>query len=95
MNRRERRTRGIALQNRLRVLKNSALLQDADLKDIPEDVRKSLVDNTCEDKTLQRKYNTIIKLFSEVMEIEKELVNMNMDLDAKRLPKAPQQRQAT
>ena len=83
MNRRQRRTRGIEILQRLRTLKNSSLISQAGLKDIPQEVRDKLIAGTCENKALQHKYNTINKLLTEITELEIELHNMRVDLSGK------------
>ena len=55
MNRKERRTVGKKIVERLHILKNSALVRAANLQDIPKDVLDSLIANTCENKVLQKK----------------------------------------
>lgn len=84
MNRRERRTRGLWLIKRLYRLKNSPLLQEADLKDVPKDVLKTLIAGTCENKDMQRKYRSLNSILGEILELEKELLDMKLDLEAKR-----------
>jgi hypothetical protein len=83
MNRKDRRTKGLDAVKRLEVLKRSVILQDIDLKDIPKDILYSLIANKCENKTLQRKYNTQKRLLGEVIELEAMLHNMRVDLNAK------------
>ena len=87
MNRSERRTRGKYIVERLNLIKNSSLFKEADLKDIPKDVIDTLVANTCENKELQRKYNSIKRLLSEGIELEIELRNMQIDLTNKQANK--------
>lgn len=83
MNRKERRTTGLALVKRLNTLKNSPILQEMDLKDIPKDILDSLIANSCENKVLQKRYNLQKRIFSEIMEIEIYLHNANLDLEKK------------
>jgi hypothetical protein len=83
MNRRERRTRGKFIFTRLNVLKNSPLIQDADLSNLPKEVIDSLVAHTCENKDLQRKYNTCQRILGEIIELEGELFRMKEDLMVK------------
>ena len=80
MNRSERRTRGKYIVERLNLIKNSSLFKEADLKDIPQETIDKLIANTCENKELQRKYNSIKRLLSEAMELEIELRKMQLDL---------------
>ena len=83
MNRKERRTRGIYIVSRLNVLKNSTILKDADLKDIPQEVIDQLSKGECENKVLQKKYNTNVRIISEAIELEAELSRMKSDLASK------------
>lgn len=83
MNRKERRTTGKRLIERLQVLKNSSILQEMDLKDIPKDVLDSLIANICENKVLQKRYNLQKRIFSEMAEIEIWLHDANVDLEKK------------
>jgi hypothetical protein len=93
MNRHERRTRGQYIVQRLTQLRNSTLVNDFDLKDIPKDILDSLIANKCENTVLQKKYNTLKRIGEEAMKLEIELHNMKVDLDAKRQTKAPLQHQ--
>lgn len=83
MNRKERRTTGKRLIERLQVLKNSPILKEMDLKDIPKDVLDSLIANSCENKVLQKRYNLQKRIFSEMAETEIWLHNANVDLENK------------
>jgi len=83
MNRKERRTRGKFVVERLAKIKNSSLLQEADLKDIPKETLDQLIAGTCENKVLQRKYRSIQKLLDEMISLEIELNSMRDDLAEK------------
>ena len=85
MNRRDRRTRGKYITERLATLRNSSVLQDANLKELPQDVIDSLIAGTHENEALQKRYNLIKKLLNEMMMLEIELKQMQEDLKAKRL----------
>ncbi len=84
MNRKQRRTRGKFVVQRLAKLKSSPLLDKVDLKDIPEDTVKQLIEGTCENKTLQKEYNTSKRILDEIMSLDLELFEMQQDLDQKR-----------
>lgn len=83
MNRQQRRTRGLWISERLATLKNSSLLQEADLKDIPKEDLDLLIAGTHPNKTMQRKYRSINKILGEILELTKELRAMQLDLDEK------------
>lgn len=83
MNRRDRRTRGRYITERLTTLRNSTVLQDANLKDLPQDVIDTLIAGTCENEVLQKRYNLIKKLLNEMMMLEIELKQMQEDLRIK------------
>lgn len=83
MNRKERRTTGLAMVKRLNTLKNSPILQEMDLKDIPKDILNELIQGCCKNGALQKRYNLQKKLFSEMAEAEIWLHNANMDLKQK------------
>ena len=68
------------MAKRLQVLKASPLLQDMDMKDVPQEVLDSLIANSCDNKALQKRYNAVKRLFSEMAEIEIWLYNANLDL---------------
>lgn len=87
MDRHDRRTKGKTMVLRLNLLKNSSLLQEADLKDIPKDVLDHLIAGDCDNKVMQTKYNKIKKLLGEMAELEVELGKMKIDLLAKQSPK--------
>ena len=90
--RRERRTRGKWIAQRLQVLKNSQILKDADLSDLPEDVVKSLQGGKHENVALQKRYNTAMKIMDELIRLQMELRAMQEDLKVKRgLQAAPQE----
>lgn len=80
MNRKERRTKGKAILQRLNILKNSPLLQEPDLKDIPKDILDHLIAGDCENKVMQKKYNTMKRLLGEMADLEVELGRMKYDL---------------
>ncbi len=84
MNRKQRRTMGKFVVQRLAKLKSSPLLDKVDLKDIPEDTVKQLIEGTCENKTLQKEYNTSKRILDEIMSLDLELFQMQQDLDQKR-----------
>ena len=94
-NRRERRTRGEAIFQRLQILKNSPLIQDADLSKLPKEVIDTLVTHTCENKDLQKRYDTCQRILSELISLEGELYTMKEDLKAKQnRPKTLQKHQS-
>jgi uncharacterized protein (DUF1810 family) len=94
-NRRERRTKGKAIFQRLQVLKNSPLIQDADLSNLSQEVIDSLVAHTCENKTLQKRYDACQRILGEMILLEGELFKMKEDLKAKHsLQGKPQKRQS-
>lgn len=80
MNRHGRRTQGKAILQRLNILKNSPLIQEADLKDVPKDVLDHLIAGDYENKVMQKKYNTMKRILGEIMEHEIALNNMKADL---------------
>jgi len=82
-NRKERRTKGLALVKRLNILQNSPILKEMDLKDIPKDVLDALIAGTCENKVLQKRYELQKRIFSEIMEIEIWLQRARLDLEKK------------
>ena len=82
-NRRERRIRGKFIFQRLNVLKNSPLIQDADLSSLPKEVIDTLVAHTCENKALQKKYDTCQRILGELISLEAELTRMREDLKVK------------
>jgi hypothetical protein len=83
MNRHERHTTGKKIVERLRILKNSAIYKDADLSNLPEDVIKALSTGKCENKALQKHYNTCLRILDEIIRLEIELQRMNLDLKQK------------
>ena len=83
MNRKERRTRGKWVYERLNQLKGSPLLEEADLKDIPKDQLDQLIAGTHPNKEMQRKYKTINRIMGEIIELEIEIKNMQNDLSQK------------
>jgi len=83
MNRKERRTKGLALAKRLNVLKNSPILQEMDLSDIPKETLDALIAGCCKNSALQKRYNLQKRILSEVMEAEIWLHNANVDLKNK------------
>jgi hypothetical protein len=82
--RHERHARGKALERRLRILKNSQILKDADLSGLPEEVIKSLSAGTCENAHLQKRYKLCSEIMAEMIEIETELAQMRYDMDEKK-----------
>ena len=84
MNRRDRRTKGKAIQQEINRIKNSQLLKEADISSLPKEVVDALVAGTCENKTLQRKYNSCKKLLDKLINLKLELTLMKEDLDSKR-----------
>jgi hypothetical protein len=92
-NRQERRTKGKWIIKRLQILKNSQLLKDADLSDLPKDVVDKLIAGTCEQKDLQTRYKKCMKIISEITELELMLQQMKQDLAFKKgvLSQAPQE----
>jgi uncharacterized protein (DUF1810 family) len=94
-NRRERRTRGKFIFTRLNTLKNSSLIQDADLSNLPKEVIDSLVAHTCENKALQKRYDACQRVLGELISLEGELFKMKEDLKVKQsLLKKPQKHQS-
>ena len=83
-NRHERRTRGASLVKRLRTLKNSQILKDADLSELPEEIVESLKNHTCENKVLQKRYDLGIRIMSELIELQSEYEMMKSDLAKKK-----------
>lgn len=88
MNRHDRRTRGKWIQNRLNLLKNSSLLQEADLKDIPQEQIDQLIAGTHPNKDMQRKYRSINRIMGEIIDLTKALNEMQVDLAEKQLKKS-------
>lgn len=86
-NRRERRRQTKWLQFRLTILKNSKLLKDADLSDIPKETIDALAGHTCENKDLQRRYDKSLKIMDEIMQIQISLNNLEADLEQKQKQK--------
>lgn len=84
-NRRERRTRGKEIMKRLNILKNSQILKDADLSDLPEDLVKQLIAGTCKNDVLQKRYRTCSRILDEVSRLQIELKIMQTDLAKKKL----------
>ena len=82
--RRERRTRGVEIIKRLRILKNSQILKDADLSELPEEVIDALKTNTCANKELQKRYNLAMRIMSELIELQSEYEMMKSDLAKKK-----------
>lgn len=83
MNRHERRTKGFALVKRLQTLKNSPILAEMDLKDIPKDVLNDLIVGCCKNSALQKRYNLQKRIFSEIAESEIWMHNARIDLEQK------------
>jgi hypothetical protein len=82
--RHERRTRGKFILKRLAELKQSQILKEADLSGLPEDVVKALTTGTCENKVLQKRYNTCKRIVDELFALELELKSMQRDLAKKK-----------
>lgn len=85
MNRHERRTKGLELVKRLQILKNSPILQEMNLKDIPKETLDDLILGCCKNSALQKRYNLQKRIFSEIATIEIILYNANLDLQKKLL----------
>lgn len=83
MNRHERRTKGKYIALRLQKLKNSPLLQTK-FDDIPKETLDQLIEGSCPNSVLQKRYNLQKKLFDEVIRLEIELYNMKNDLETKK-----------
>lgn len=82
-NRHDRRTRGKEIAQRLTTLKNSQILKDADLSELPEDVVTALKEGTCENDILQKRYNLCLKIMAEMIELQMELTAMQNDYKQK------------
>ena len=87
MNRHDRRTKGKAILQRLTVLRNSPILKEADLSDLPKEVVDLLVAGNHPSKEMQRRYNTCKRILDEMMKLELDLKIMQYDLEAKRKAK--------
>jgi hypothetical protein len=70
------------------------LIRDADLSNLPKEVIDSLVAHTCENKVLQKKYDTCQRILGELIELEAELTRAKADLNAKRLKETHLKRQS-
>ena len=84
MNRQERRGKGRAMLKRAQTLRNSQILKDADLSDLPEDVIKSLQGGHHDNVALQKRYDTAVRIMSELIQLEMELKKMDDDIILKR-----------
>ncbi len=84
MNRRERRTRGRFITERLAKLKSSPLSDNSFLKDLLESVINELINGIHDNKDLQVKYDKSKKMLDEIMSLELELYAMQEDLAQKK-----------
>jgi hypothetical protein len=83
MNRKERRTYGKQIIERLDQINRSKVLEALNFDDIPKDILDSLIANTCENRPMQKRYNLYKRLLEEKIRLEIDLHNMKIDLAEK------------
>ena len=84
MNRRERRTQGKAIMERLVQLRNSNIINSPYLQGLSEEDQKALKEGTHSNKELQVLYNKANKLINELVYLEGELYQAQEDYKQKR-----------
>lgn len=84
MNRRERRTQGKAIMERLTQLRNSKIINSPYLRDLTPEDQKALKDGTHSNADLQTLFNKANKLIKELVYLEGELYQAQTDLKEKR-----------
>ena len=84
MNRRQRRSQGKAVMNRILQLRNSAIINHPGLRELSEEDQKALKEGTHESEPLQKLFNKANKLIRELVSLEGELYRAQQDLKEKR-----------
>lgn len=88
MNRKQRRTQGKAIMERLTQLRNSKVINHPGLRDLSEEDQKALKEGKHESEELQKLFLKASKMINELISLERELYTAQQDLKEKTDAKA-------